>query len=126
MSTSNLTRAAGPKTNSAEKITMLRKGMEEPTMFVYPKYSSQPVSRSQCRSHELLPRLIRSKASAFTVVHLPPCVALTKLTSTLQYHQSVIDNARESAKAMPGRPLAIALDTVSLSHLEDRACLEQR
>ena len=41
-----------------------------------------------------------------------------KLTSALQYHQSVIDNARQSAKDMPGgRPLAIALDTVSFSHL---------
>lgn len=29
----------------------------------------------------------------------------------LQYHQSVIDNAREAAKAQTGRPLAIALDT---------------
>lgn len=27
------------------------------------------------------------------------------------YHQSVVDNARESAKQYPGRPLAIALDT---------------
>jgi len=35
------------------------------------------------------------------------------LRSILQYHQSVIDNARESARTMPGRPLAIALDTVS-------------
>ena len=29
-----------------------------------------------------------------------------------QYHQSVIDNARASEKELPGRPLAIALDTV--------------
>ena len=29
-----------------------------------------------------------------------------------EYHQSVIDNAREAAKKLPGRPLAIALDTV--------------
>ena len=28
-----------------------------------------------------------------------------------EYHQSVIDNTRQSAKDMPGRPLAIALDT---------------
>lgn len=28
-----------------------------------------------------------------------------------EYHQSVIDNARESARQFPGRPLAIALDT---------------
>lgn len=28
-----------------------------------------------------------------------------------QYHQSVIDNAREAEKAQAGRPLAIALDT---------------
>lgn len=28
------------------------------------------------------------------------------------YHQSVIDNGREAEKQMPGRPLAIALDTV--------------
>lgn len=31
----------------------------------------------------------------------------------VKYHQSVIDNARESTKQQPGRPLAIALDTVS-------------
>lgn len=29
----------------------------------------------------------------------------------LQYHQSVIDNAREAARVQTGRPLAIALDT---------------
>jgi pyruvate kinase len=29
-----------------------------------------------------------------------------------KYHQSVIDNARESEKQQGGRPLAIALDTV--------------
>ena len=36
----------------------------------------------------------------------------------LQYHQSVINNAKEAEKAQPGRPLAIALDTVrhSLIH----------
>lgn len=30
---------------------------------------------------------------------------------TYEYHQSVVDNARQSAKDYPGRPLAIALDT---------------
>ena len=29
-----------------------------------------------------------------------------------EYHQSVIDNAREAEKRQPGRPVAIALDTV--------------
>jgi pyruvate kinase len=29
-----------------------------------------------------------------------------------EYHQSVIDNAREAEKTQPGRPVAIALDTV--------------
>jgi pyruvate kinase len=29
-----------------------------------------------------------------------------------EYHQSVIDNARKAEKEQPGRPLAIALDTV--------------
>jgi len=29
----------------------------------------------------------------------------------VQYHQSVVDNAREAEKATEGRPLAIALDT---------------
>ena len=29
-----------------------------------------------------------------------------------EYHQSVIDNSREAERLMPGRPLAIALDTV--------------
>jgi pyruvate kinase len=32
-----------------------------------------------------------------------------------QYHQSVIDNARQSAKEYEGRPVAIALDTVGVS-----------
>lgn len=31
-----------------------------------------------------------------------------------EYHQSVIDNAREAEKTQPGRPVAIALDTVRL------------
>lgn len=30
-----------------------------------------------------------------------------------EYHQSVIDNAKNAEKQYPGRPLAIALDTVS-------------
>lgn len=30
------------------------------------------------------------------------------------YHQSVINNARETERSKPGRPLAIALDTVSI------------
>jgi pyruvate kinase len=29
-----------------------------------------------------------------------------------EYHQSVIDNARAAEAAEPGRPIAIALDTV--------------
>lgn len=36
------------------------------------------------------------------------------LTFPAQYHQSVIDNAREAERVFPGRPVAIALDTVSL------------
>ena len=32
-----------------------------------------------------------------------------------EYHQSVIDNAREAERKKPGRPLAIALDTVNFS-----------
>jgi hypothetical protein len=38
---------------------------------------------------------------------------ITILTSCVKYHQSVIDNARAAEKSQPGRPLAIALDTVS-------------
>lgn len=34
------------------------------------------------------------------------------MTDIEQYHQSVIDNTRQSAKEYPGRPVAIALDTV--------------
>lgn len=34
-----------------------------------------------------------------------------------EYHQSVIDHAREAERQFPGRPLAIALDTVSLALL---------
>ena len=34
------------------------------------------------------------------------------LPCKLQYHQSVIDNAREAERQLAGRPLAIALDTV--------------
>lgn len=33
------------------------------------------------------------------------------LNFLLQYHQSVIDNARHAEKTQAGRPLAIALDT---------------
>lgn len=29
-----------------------------------------------------------------------------------EYHQSVIDHSREAERQLPGRPLAIALDTV--------------
>ncbi len=59
----------GPKTNSAEKINMLRRaGLNVVRMnFSHGEYS---------------------------------------------YHQSVIDNAREAERKQPGRPLAIALDTV--------------
>ncbi|MCJ1312612.1 Pyruvate kinase [Agyrium rufum] len=58
----------GPKTNSAEKINMLRKaGLNVVRMnFSHGEYA---------------------------------------------YHQSVIDNAREAERQIPGRPLAIALDT---------------
>lgn len=38
-------------------------------------------------------------------------------TKSSQYHQSVIDNAREAERLQPGRPLAIALDTVCLDIL---------
>lgn len=31
-----------------------------------------------------------------------------------QYHQSVVDNAKNAEKSQPGRPLAIALDTVGI------------
>ena len=33
-----------------------------------------------------------------------------------EYHQSVIDNAHEAERLDPGRPLAIALDTVSINN----------
>ena len=33
-----------------------------------------------------------------------------------EYHQSVIDNARAASSDVEGRPLAIALDTVSLAN----------
>lgn len=62
----------GPKTNSAEKINMLRKaGLNVVRMnFSHGEYA---------------------------------------------YHQSVIDNTREAERQMPGRPVAIALDTVRLA-----------
>ena len=59
----------GPKTNSAEKINMLRK-------------------------------------AGLNVVRM------NFSHGTYEYHQSVIDNAREAESKQPGRPLAIALDTV--------------
>ncbi len=41
----------------------------------------------------------------------------------IKYHQSVIDNARESTKQQPGRPLAIALDTVrDYLSLKEQCC----
>jgi hypothetical protein len=39
-------------------------------------------------------------------------VTPANLFSVTQYHQSVIDNARQAEKVMAGRQLAIALDTV--------------
>ncbi|KAL1998804.1 hypothetical protein VTN02DRAFT_5549 [Thermoascus thermophilus] len=58
----------GPKTNSVEKINMLRRaGLN----------------------------IVRMNFSH----------------GTYEYHQSVIDNAREAERVQPGRPLAIALDT---------------
>lgn len=51
-----------------------------------------------------LSSLIASMMSYFTDSYLP---------HSYDYHQSVINNAREAEKAKPGRPLAIALDTVS-------------
>lgn len=58
----------GPKTNSAEKISMLR-------------------------------------TAGLNVVRM------NFSHGSYEYHQSVIDNSRESCKKQPGRPLAIALDT---------------
>ncbi|GAB7355850.1 hypothetical protein MBLNU459_g6512t1 [Dothideomycetes sp. NU459] len=58
----------GPKTNSAEKINMLR-------------------------------------TAGLNVVRM------NFSHGSYEYHQSVIDNAREAEKLQPGRPLAIALDT---------------
>ncbi|KAI9660425.1 MAG: Pyruvate kinase [Bathelium mastoideum] len=58
----------GPKTNSAEKINMLRK-------------------------------------AGLNVVRM------NFSHGSYEYHQSVIDNAREAERLQPGRPLAIALDT---------------
>ena len=58
----------GPKTNSPEKINMLRK-------------------------------------AGLNVVRM------NFSHGSYEYHQSVIDNARQAEKDMPGRPIAIALDT---------------
>ncbi|KAF2453926.1 pyruvate kinase [Lineolata rhizophorae] len=58
----------GPKTNSPEKINMLRK-------------------------------------AGLNVVRM------NFSHGSYEYHQSVIDNAREAERTMPGRPIAIALDT---------------
>lgn len=58
----------GPKTNSADKISMLRR-------------------------------------AGLNVVRM------NFSHGSYEYHQSVIDNARKSEAAQPGRPLAIALDT---------------
>ncbi|KKA17771.1 Pyruvate kinase [Rasamsonia emersonii CBS 393.64] len=65
-----------------------------------------PPSRSECRPDELFPRFIRG--SCRRLLSLPKTPSLTSLP---QYHQSVIDNAREAERVQPGRPLAIALDT---------------
>ena len=60
---------SGPKTNSVEKINMLRK-------------------------------------AGLNVVRM------NFSHGAYEYHQSVIDHSREAERQMPGRPLAIALDTV--------------
>ena len=39
-----------------------------------------------------------------------------------EYHQSVIDHSREAERQMPGRPLAIALDTVRKRVLRLKLC----
>lgn len=65
-------------------------------------------SRSECRPDELFPRFIRGSCHRL----LSP-QRTRSLTPLPQYHQSVIDNAREAERIQPGRPLAIALDTVS-------------
>ena len=59
----------GPKTNSVEKINMLRK-------------------------------------AGLNVVRM------NFSHGAYEYHQSVIDHSREAERQVPGRPLAIALDTV--------------
>ena len=64
-----LTGHTGPKTNSAEKINMLRR-------------------------------------AGLNVVRM------NFSHGSYEYHQSVIDNAREAERTQPGRPVAIALDTV--------------
>jgi hypothetical protein len=52
-----------------------------------------------------------------SVGSLPPPASLSRSLSlhvcltSLQYHQSVINNAREANKARPSVPLAIAIDT---------------
>jgi hypothetical protein len=39
-----------------------------------------------------------------------------------EYHQSVINNARAAEASEPGRPLAIALDTVTFTLFSDVEC----
>ena len=66
-------------------------------------------SRVQRRSHELLAWILRGKPSTVSTRSIYRWKG--RYLHYLQYHQSVIDNARKSASEYPGRPLAIALDT---------------
>jgi pyruvate kinase len=86
---------------------MLRKGAADNTSST--RMILTKCSWLQCRPHELFSWLVRSK---FHQNHLGQGFLFeSTLLMRLQYHQSVIDNARKSASEYAGRPVAIALDT---------------
>jgi pyruvate kinase len=86
----------GPKTNSPEAINMLRTGKPK-------QYFDMLQSRNTSDT-------TNQKTAGLNVVRM------NFSHGSYEYHQSVIDNAREAEKRQPGRPLAIALDTVSSLH----------
>lgn len=96
----------GPKTNSAEKISMLRSGIVNRVSSALAQLLTSMFNNSWSERcpHELFSWLLRGEGQLRG--------QRNQQLTFFEYHQSVIDNAHESTKQQPGRPLAIALDTV--------------
>jgi pyruvate kinase len=88
--------------------------------------NSKECALTRCRSQDQLPRghqhaqnwyaALTSAQSQSTQANTSKAglnvVRMNFSHGSYEYHQSVIDNAREAEKTQAGRPVAIALDTV--------------